>query len=279
MTLLISSPEPASPCPGAGLDPVPLKGKCPMSPSDSLSSPRVSGLMEEPEIQISPARGLPGMLVAGEPVTMTCTAPGRCSGTPPQVTWMGPFNDTAQNVSAELANGTWAHSSVFRFTPTLGDNGKELVCNITYYPPQGPSTRRTIRLHVSCSKDPGNTVIIGTACGLAGLIGLFLLGLCVIKLRGRESAPPSAEAGETANGSQAEHTANEASVSYSTITSMPMHHKTPAARRTKGDQDRAATAQAPEELHYASIEFSKPQRKAGEPSESLGMEYSEVRRK
>uniref|UniRef100_A0A8C3H671 Ig-like domain-containing protein n=1 Tax=Chrysemys picta bellii TaxID=8478 RepID=A0A8C3H671_CHRPI len=87
--------------------------------------------------------------VPGKSMTITCTAPGRCYGTPPRVAWTGPFNDTAQNVSAELANGTWAHSSVFRFTPTLGDNGKELVCNITYYPPQGPSTTRTIRLHVS----------------------------------------------------------------------------------------------------------------------------------
>ncbi|XP_053866993.1 sialic acid-binding Ig-like lectin 16 [Malaclemys terrapin pileata] len=557
----------------------------------------VPGLREEPEIQILPVQGLPGMLLAGEPVTMTCTAPGRCSGPPPQVTWMGPFSDTAQNVSAQLANGTWTHSSALSFTPTLGDNGKELVCKITYYPPQGPSISRTIQLHVgyppgppnitgnltrnrrpvpdawgaegdivsletqegdslslsceagrradanvswakgneslspgkaraghlellnlsrgdageyrcwaknsygsasralrvhvqspvstlqivvsranrndprlfqypgtlvangsqitaregdslqflcslpsipsmvlswvmgsraaggarpmrvnqlwlelpnvtaedrglygcwaqnessaqgtfqllvkyspwlgtglnspcrrqglsiscSCSlrsdppprlqwqvdgeplagngsrgalhvsswahgdetvsaltwtgngdrglrifclgsnpqgsyaaihfelsplqrasKDLGNPVIIGTACGLGVLIGLFLLGLYVIKLRRRKPVPPSAEAGETANGSQAEHTANEASVIYSTVTSIPMRHKTPAARRTKGDQDRAATAQAPDELQYASIEFSKLQHKQGEPSEAPAMVYAEVRRK
>uniref|UniRef100_A0A8C3H5U5 Ig-like domain-containing protein n=1 Tax=Chrysemys picta bellii TaxID=8478 RepID=A0A8C3H5U5_CHRPI len=103
-------------------------------------------LTEEPEIKISPARGLPGTLLAGEPVNVTCTAPGRCSGTPPQVTWTGPFSDTARNVSAQLANGTWAHSSELRFTPGLGDDGKELVCTVTYSSAQGPSTSRTIRL-------------------------------------------------------------------------------------------------------------------------------------
>uniref|UniRef100_A0A8C3F4X5 Ig-like domain-containing protein n=1 Tax=Chrysemys picta bellii TaxID=8478 RepID=A0A8C3F4X5_CHRPI len=46
-----------------------------------------------------------------------------------------------------LANGTWAHSSELSFTPAPGDDGKELVCKITYHPPRGPSTSRTVRLH------------------------------------------------------------------------------------------------------------------------------------
>nr|XP_042701968.1 sialic acid-binding Ig-like lectin 12 isoform X1 [Chrysemys picta bellii]XP_042701969.1 sialic acid-binding Ig-like lectin 12 isoform X1 [Chrysemys picta bellii]XP_042701970.1 sialic acid-binding Ig-like lectin 12 isoform X1 [Chrysemys picta bellii]XP_042701971.1 sialic acid-binding Ig-like lectin 12 isoform X1 [Chrysemys picta bellii]XP_042701972.1 sialic acid-binding Ig-like lectin 12 isoform X1 [Chrysemys picta bellii]XP_042701973.1 sialic acid-binding Ig-like lectin 12 isoform X1 [Chrys len=108
----------------------------------------VTELTEEPEIQISPVRGLPGTLLTREPVTMTCTAPGRCSGSPPQVTWTGPFSDTARNISAQLANGTWAHRSTLSFTPTPGDHGKELICTVTYSPPRGPSTSRTIRLHV-----------------------------------------------------------------------------------------------------------------------------------
>ncbi|XP_065430712.1 sialic acid-binding Ig-like lectin 13 [Chrysemys picta bellii] len=124
--------------------------------TDFVLTISVPELTEEPEIQISPARGLPGTLLAGEPVTVTCTAPGRCSGSPPQVTWMGPFNDTARNVSAQLANGTWAHSSELSFTPGLGDNGKELVCTVTYSSAQGPSTSRTIQLHVGYPPGPPN---------------------------------------------------------------------------------------------------------------------------
>ncbi|KAM9114218.1 sialic acid-binding Ig-like lectin 16 [Pangshura tecta] len=564
----------------------------------------VPGLTEEPEIQISPARGLPGTLLAGEPVTVTCTAPGRCSGPPPRVTWTGPFSDTARDVSAQLANGTWAHSSALSFTPGLGDHGKKLICSVTYRPPRGPSTRGTIRLHVgyppwppsitgtltrnrrpvpdawgaegdvvsletqegdslslsceggsraeatlswakgnesvspgqggagrlelpnlssgdageyrcwaknpfgsasralrvhvqpplrtlqitvsrahrsdpqlfpdpgtlvangsqlsaregdslrflcsvassppaalrwvrggqamegarptgenqlqlelpnvtaeagglygcwaqnkessaqgtfqllieysprqgtrlnsscqrqgpnvscSCSlrsqpppqlqwqvdgeplagnssrgalqvsswaegdeavsilswmgsgdrgpqifclgsnrhgsyatlhfelsplqrgaEEPGKLLGVGVACGLGVAIGFFLLRLCVIKLRGREPAPPSAEAREMVNGSQVEHTANDASLIYSNIPTLPTDHKTPAARRTEGVQDRAAAAQAPlspgepDEQYYASINFSKPQRTGGEPPGAPTTEYSEIQLK
>nr|XP_008174517.1 sialic acid-binding Ig-like lectin 12 [Chrysemys picta bellii] len=127
------------------------------APALTISVPE---LTEEPEIQFSPAWGMPGMLLAGEPVTVTCTAPGRCSRTPPRVTWMGPFSNTARGVSAQLPNGTWAHSSELTITPGLGDHGKELVCNVTYHPPQGPSTSRTIQLHVDYPPRPPN--ITGT---------------------------------------------------------------------------------------------------------------------
>uniref|UniRef100_A0A674JEU9 Ig-like domain-containing protein n=1 Tax=Terrapene triunguis TaxID=2587831 RepID=A0A674JEU9_9SAUR len=42
------------------------------------------------------------------------------------------------------------------------------------------------------------------------------------RLRGREPVPPNAEAGEMANRSQAEHTADEASLIYSNVPTMPM---------------------------------------------------------
>nr|XP_032659188.1 sialic acid-binding Ig-like lectin 11 [Chelonoidis abingdonii] len=64
---------------------------------------------------------------------------------------MGPFSDTAQDVSAQLVNSTWAHSSALSFMPSLGDHGKELVCTVTYRPPRAPSTSETIWLHVGYS--------------------------------------------------------------------------------------------------------------------------------
>ncbi|XP_032659202.1 sialic acid-binding Ig-like lectin 16 isoform X1 [Chelonoidis abingdonii] len=128
--------------------------------TDAKLAISVPELTEEPEIQISPADGLPGTLLAGEPVTVTCTAPGRCSGPPPRVTWTGPFRNTAQDVSTQLANGSWAYSSALSFTPGPGDHGKELVCTISYRPPWGPSTRRTVQLHVVYPPGPPN--ITGT---------------------------------------------------------------------------------------------------------------------
>ncbi|XP_034612233.1 sialic acid-binding Ig-like lectin 12 [Trachemys scripta elegans] len=156
----------------------------------------VTRLTEEPEIQISPARGLPGMLLAGELVTVTCTAPGRCSGTPPRVTWTGPFSDTAQNISTQLANGTWAHSSALRFTPGLEDHGKELVCNVTYSSAQGPSTRRTIQLRVGSPTGGLTRAFIEISCKLVFVATGFILAYYLTLLyyrrtlcccRGRES--------------------------------------------------------------------------------------------
>ncbi|XP_065276016.1 sialic acid-binding Ig-like lectin 13 [Emys orbicularis] len=125
----------------------------------------VPELTEEPEIQITPARGPPGTLLAGEPVTVTCTAPGRCAGPPPRVTWIGPFSDTARDVSASLANSTWTYSSALSFTPTPGDHGKELICNVTYSSAQGPSTSRNIRLHLGYLPGPPNITGILTRNG------------------------------------------------------------------------------------------------------------------
>uniref|UniRef100_A0A8C3I2R9 Ig-like domain-containing protein n=1 Tax=Chrysemys picta bellii TaxID=8478 RepID=A0A8C3I2R9_CHRPI len=39
-------------------------------------------------------------------------------------------------------------TSALSFTPTPGKHGKELVCSVTYRPPWGPSTSKTVQLHV-----------------------------------------------------------------------------------------------------------------------------------
>ncbi|XP_050786709.1 sialic acid-binding Ig-like lectin 10 isoform X1 [Gopherus flavomarginatus] len=141
------------------------------------------------------------------------------------------------------------------------------------------------RLPQRGAEEPGRLLGLGVACGLGVAVSFFLLGLCVIKLWGREPALPRAEPGEMANGSQAKLMADDASLIYSNVTTIPMGHKTPAACRTKGVQDEAAAAQAPlgpgepDELHYATINFSKLQRKLGESPEAPDTEYSEVRLK
>ncbi|XP_050786711.1 sialic acid-binding Ig-like lectin 13 isoform X3 [Gopherus flavomarginatus] len=147
------------------------------------------------------------------------------------------------------------------------------------------SAQGTFQLLIECAEEPGRLLGLGVACGLGVAVSFFLLGLCVIKLWGREPALPRAEPGEMANGSQAKLMADDASLIYSNVTTIPMGHKTPAACRTKGVQDEAAAAQAPlgpgepDELHYATINFSKLQRKLGESPEAPDTEYSEVRLK
>ncbi|XP_065429770.1 sialic acid-binding Ig-like lectin 13 isoform X2 [Chrysemys picta bellii] len=102
----------------------------------------VTELMEQPVLKVSE------VLLSGQLVNVTCQAPGTCSGTPPQITWTGGFNYTARNISVTLANGSISYSSVLSFTPAPEDDGKELVCTVTYPAVVGVCTHRAVRLHV-----------------------------------------------------------------------------------------------------------------------------------
>ncbi|TFJ96084.1 urocanate hydratase [Platysternon megacephalum] len=105
-------------------------------------------LVDVTELTEPPVLGVPKVLLSGQLVNVTCQAPGTCSGTPPQITWTGGFDYTARNVSVALANGSVSYSSELRFTPALGDDGKELVCTVTYPAVVGVFTHRAVRLHV-----------------------------------------------------------------------------------------------------------------------------------
>ncbi|XP_073179203.1 sialic acid-binding Ig-like lectin 13 isoform X3 [Lepidochelys kempii] len=208
---------------------------------------------------------------------------------PPRLQWQVDGEPLAGNGSrGALQVSSWAQGdeavSTLSWTGS-GDRGPRIFC-------LGSNPHGTYAaLHFELSppqrgaEKPGNLLGIGVACGLGVAIGIFLLGLCVIKLRGQRLVAPNAEAGEAANGSLAKHKADDASRIYGNVTTIPMDHNTPAAGRTKGVQDSAAAAQGPlgpgepEELHYASIDFSKLQRKGGEPPEAPATEYSEIRLK
>ncbi|KAM9114706.1 sialic acid-binding Ig-like lectin 11 [Pangshura tecta] len=222
----------------------------------------------------------------GPSISCSCSL---CSQPPPQLQWQVDGELLAGNSSrGALQVSSWAQGdeavSILNWTGS-GDRAPQIFCLGSN--PHGSYAA----LHFDFSpprrgaEEPGKLLGVGVACGLGVAVAFFLLGLCMIKLWGRDTVPPRAEPGEMTNGSQAELMADDTSLIYSNILTIPMDQKTPAARRTKGVQDRAAAAQAllgpgePEELHYAAIEFSKLQRKRGEPPEASDIEYSEIRMK
>ncbi|KAJ7985356.1 hypothetical protein DPEC_G00351220 [Dallia pectoralis] len=95
----------------------------------------VTGLTQKPSI-LTPA------LKEGEPVTLTCTAPGFCSGSPPNITWRWrkttadnitefPGNTTIQ-INKDLDSVRTTHLSTLTFTPSAEHHGTDVTCQVTF---------------------------------------------------------------------------------------------------------------------------------------------------
>ncbi|XP_075763973.1 uncharacterized protein LOC102448662 isoform X2 [Pelodiscus sinensis] len=134
-------------------------------------------LVNVTELRDQPVLRVPEVLKPGQPVNVTCQAPGTCSGTPPQITWTGGFDSTAMDVSEPQGNGSVSYSSVLHFTPTLAHDGKELGCTVTY-PAVGVSTRRALRLHVDFQLSQGQVYRIQVAPHVTVQQGLCVLLPC-----------------------------------------------------------------------------------------------------
>lgn len=150
-------------------------------------------LVDVTELTEQPVLGVPKVLLSGQLVNVTCQAPGTCSGTPPQITWTGGFDYTARNVSVALANGSVSYSSELSFTPAPGDDGKELVCTVTYPAAVGVFTRTAVRLHVRA----GFPLTLVVASAVGGSLVLVGAGAAVAwrVRKGRQGSRDPARAG------------------------------------------------------------------------------------
>ncbi|XP_075763579.1 sialic acid-binding Ig-like lectin 12 isoform X2 [Pelodiscus sinensis] len=149
----------------------------------------IQPLVNVTELRDQPVLRVPEVLKPGQPVNVTCQAPGTCSGTPPQITWTGGFDSMAMNVSEPQGNGV-SYSSVLRFTPTLAHNGTELSCTVTY-PAVGVSTRRAVRLHVCCDDNFLLMVSSGVTGGILLLLVLVIVVCKVARARKNTEDGPS----------------------------------------------------------------------------------------
>ncbi|XP_076004692.1 sialic acid-binding Ig-like lectin 5 isoform X2 [Genypterus blacodes] len=100
-------------------------------------------------------------LIEGQNTTLTCTAPGRCSGSAPNITWM--WREKGQNTSyvarksidyttKNLTRVTQRHSSTLTFSPTVKHHGTEVTCKVKFK--GGVTTEETLTLNVSYMTKP-----------------------------------------------------------------------------------------------------------------------------
>ncbi|XP_078027888.1 sialic acid-binding Ig-like lectin 14 isoform X2 [Epinephelus lanceolatus] len=94
----------------------------------------VKGLTQRPTVMIPP-------LTEGQQTTLTCTAPGLCSGSDPEITWMwGGAGETDSrttgNITAfkteDLTAVTQRHSSTLTFNLLAEHHGTDITCKVSF---------------------------------------------------------------------------------------------------------------------------------------------------
>uniref|UniRef100_A0A4W5RI86 Ig-like domain-containing protein n=1 Tax=Hucho hucho TaxID=62062 RepID=A0A4W5RI86_9TELE len=110
----------------------------------------VSALTQKPSVLTPP-------LTEGEPATLTCTAPGFCSGTPPNITWT--WRGTGDNITElrdnttiqmreDLTNVTTTHFSTLTFTPSAEHHNMMVMCQVSFQ--KKYQIEETVTLNVTC---------------------------------------------------------------------------------------------------------------------------------
>ncbi|KAI9999929.1 hypothetical protein NQD34_011772 [Periophthalmus magnuspinnatus] len=126
------------------------------SPKAKLS---VTSLQQKPTIQAPP-------LTEGQNASLTCTAPGLCSGSEPIITWTwrGAGQKGLPNITTattpRLTAVSHRHSSTLELSPSAELHRAELTCTVTFN--NKHSTQDTVRLNVTYVKDievSGNSAV------------------------------------------------------------------------------------------------------------------------
>ncbi|OCT73323.1 myeloid cell surface antigen CD33 isoform X3 [Xenopus laevis] len=112
--------------------------------------------LKEPDI--SPTK----YLIAGEEVTVTCTAPTDCPGLSPTFTWEGSVNtENTQNNKLRHQDRNFPYWSTITFTPSLSDHNSSLTCTVTY---KNESATTSITLNVISAQKPQTNLLIAGLC-------------------------------------------------------------------------------------------------------------------
>ncbi|XP_042279553.1 uncharacterized protein LOC121905402 [Thunnus maccoyii] len=124
----------------------------------------VKDLSSKPKVMVP-------VLIEGRQNTLTCTAPGLCSGSVPTITWMwrgtGPNKTKIENLTAV----TQTHSSTLTFNSSAEHHGTDITCKVSFT--GNKTTEETVTLNVTYIKITGNTTVkkgdaLNLTCSVVG---------------------------------------------------------------------------------------------------------------
>lgn len=108
-----------------------------------------SALSQKPTVMVPP-------LMEGQRATLTCWAPGRCSGSDPEITWKwtGRGNEDSHlfgNITGvttdKMTGGTFTHASTLMFEATASQHLSNVTCKVSFK--NNISTEETITLTIN----------------------------------------------------------------------------------------------------------------------------------
>ncbi|XP_062421542.1 sialic acid-binding Ig-like lectin 14 [Pungitius pungitius] len=126
-----------------------LKGNTDTYQSSSKVNISVKGLTQKPTVGIPP-------LAEGQQTTLSCTAPGLCSGSDPEITWTWrgagekdcPITGSITAVKTEhLTCVTRRRSSTLTFNPSAEHHGTNVTCKVSFT--NNITTEETVTLNVT----------------------------------------------------------------------------------------------------------------------------------
>lgn len=115
--------------------------------SDNTYSSLWSALSQKPTVIVP-------LLIEGQQASLTCTAPGQCSGSDPKITWKwtGIGKDESHitgNMSVEkLTDLSGKMSSTLTFNTLAEFHGTNVTCSVSYR--NNITTNETVTLNVIC---------------------------------------------------------------------------------------------------------------------------------
>ncbi|XP_044215054.1 sialic acid-binding Ig-like lectin 5 [Thunnus albacares] len=124
----------------------------------------VKDLSSKPKVMVP-------VLIEGRQTTLTCTAPGLCSGSVPTITWM--WRGTGQNKTKieNLTAVSQRHSSTLTFNPLAEQHGTQVTCKVSFT--GNKTTEETVTLNMTYIKITGNTTVkkgdaLNLTCSVVG---------------------------------------------------------------------------------------------------------------
>uniref|UniRef100_A0A665UVX4 Ig-like domain-containing protein n=1 Tax=Echeneis naucrates TaxID=173247 RepID=A0A665UVX4_ECHNA len=136
------------------------------------------------------------LLTEGQQTTLTCTAPGLCSGSKPEITWMwmgagGNSSQITENISDVRIENTdvlaQRYSSTLTFNPSAEHHGTTVTCKVRFT--GNVATEETVTLNVT--REWYKHYIIKTLAGRLSLTSEVREGDMLSLTCGIESFPPS----------------------------------------------------------------------------------------